>query len=750
MNPRSVHPQRRPLPRRRRRANATSCCLTAVLGLVVLSTGSSTHAFCPTGTPLLRRTNPSHSRIVAPIIRPAASSSRRFYAMYEDHDPTAKRHRSLYHVLGISREATMAEIKQAFRQLAKQYHPDAVQSSHNNDNDSQDKDDITRRFQEINQAYQILSDPEARRRYDMETSTVLGSGKVPFSRTSATSGSSAAQPPTTTDEKQDEDGFHEQRPTSTSAEDQGVVDSFKHFGNDRPKQQQPPTHDHTAKVSAQTAAARGQFGSNGFDSNVDLESVFEFFFGNGPESPGYYASSEYTQANQRLEWPYSRMNNNSPFAGPVGTVTPFPHLGNSPFQNQSPAFLDGIEQHHREQEQQRQRLQQSSWKHTHVAATGRHYEPPPPPPSERREWPYNRYTEPPSQSSPRPPSSPWTKTHVAAPGAWTTTTTNPNTASSSWPRATMGNSPRASSSTTSRSAPPVMAGEWATSVPSSSTWPRATVNPNAPPPPSDWPHTHLTQSAPPPPPQRAPEWPRRSYGQTEPSTASSRQRYRATRPTSSAIPQTGDDIRTEIAIDLKTSQQGGDKLVQIQQYQACPTCQGQQEPRGAFPVTCGDCEGTGKIHVPSKTPRTVWQKQQDPPCPICQGQGTLEQIYACTSCQGQGRSLVVRQLKVKIPPHTANQSQLKVVGSGHAGIHGGSAGDLYLKVHLYTTPQEEEDEGYTHHTQEVAFGQEQPAYYEYIPRQDPEFGKHEFLQNNQQVQFSYIDRYLSNNNFRID
>lgn len=63
--------------------------------------------------------------------------------------------RDLYELLGVQRNASDAEIKRAFRKLAQQWHPDV-----NTDPEAQE------RFKEINQAYQVLSDPSRRQRYD--------------------------------------------------------------------------------------------------------------------------------------------------------------------------------------------------------------------------------------------------------------------------------------------------------------------------------------------------------------------------------------------------------------------------------------------------------------------------------------------------------------------------------------------------------------------------------------------------------
>lgn len=61
-----------------------------------------------------------------------------------------------YELLGVSRGATPDELKRAFRRLAAKYHPDA------NAGDSQAEET----FKEINEAYQVLSDPEKRAQYD--------------------------------------------------------------------------------------------------------------------------------------------------------------------------------------------------------------------------------------------------------------------------------------------------------------------------------------------------------------------------------------------------------------------------------------------------------------------------------------------------------------------------------------------------------------------------------------------------------
>ncbi|MCS6772758.1 MAG: J domain-containing protein [Anaerolineae bacterium] len=65
-------------------------------------------------------------------------------------------YKDYYKILGVDRSADQETIKKAFRKLARQYHPDA------NPGDKKAEE----RFKEINEAYEVLSDPEKRKLYD--------------------------------------------------------------------------------------------------------------------------------------------------------------------------------------------------------------------------------------------------------------------------------------------------------------------------------------------------------------------------------------------------------------------------------------------------------------------------------------------------------------------------------------------------------------------------------------------------------
>lgn len=64
-------------------------------------------------------------------------------------------YKDYYEILGVKREATAAEIKSAYRKLARKFHPDVNKTK-----------EAEQKFKDINEAYEVLSDKEKRSRYD--------------------------------------------------------------------------------------------------------------------------------------------------------------------------------------------------------------------------------------------------------------------------------------------------------------------------------------------------------------------------------------------------------------------------------------------------------------------------------------------------------------------------------------------------------------------------------------------------------
>jgi curved DNA-binding protein len=67
----------------------------------------------------------------------------------------AVKFRDYYEVLGVPRTATQEEIQRSYRKLARKFHPDVSKAK-----------DAEEKFKEINEAYEVLKDPEKRQKYN--------------------------------------------------------------------------------------------------------------------------------------------------------------------------------------------------------------------------------------------------------------------------------------------------------------------------------------------------------------------------------------------------------------------------------------------------------------------------------------------------------------------------------------------------------------------------------------------------------
>ena len=95
--------------------------------------------------------------------------------------------------------------------------------------------------------------------------------------------------------------------------------------------------------------------------------------------------------------------------------------------------------------------------------------------------------------------------------------------------------------------------------------------------------------------------------------------------------------------------------------------------------SCERCGGSGVLQVVARSP--FGQVMRSAACDACHGEGRIPE-HPCAECDGRGRVVGPRQLDVDVPAGIADGQRIRLPGSGHAGEHGGPAGDLYVQVHV--------------------------------------------------------------------
>jgi len=139
--------------------------------------------------------------------------------------------------------------------------------------------------------------------------------------------------------------------------------------------------------------------------------------------------------------------------------------------------------------------------------------------------------------------------------------------------------------------------------------------------------------------------------------------------------QAGADLRFDIEIDFEEAAFGSEREVTLPISSQCETCSGSGAAPGSKRETCRQCGGHGAVI----SGNGFFQVRQT--CPVCGGEGTMIR-NPCTTCGGSGRVKSHKRITLKIPKGVETGSRLRIAGKGEGGLRGGSAGDLYVVMHV--------------------------------------------------------------------
>jgi molecular chaperone DnaJ len=143
--------------------------------------------------------------------------------------------------------------------------------------------------------------------------------------------------------------------------------------------------------------------------------------------------------------------------------------------------------------------------------------------------------------------------------------------------------------------------------------------------------------------------------------------------------QRGADLREDITIEFEEAVFGAEKKISYRKHELCEACKGSGSATSKAAATCRTCGGRGQVRYQQgffSIART---------CPACQGAGSVISD-PCTKCRGEGRVIQQKTIDAKIPAGVEDGTRIRFSGVGEAGMHGGSAGDLYVVLRVKEHP----------------------------------------------------------------
>jgi len=147
--------------------------------------------------------------------------------------------------------------------------------------------------------------------------------------------------------------------------------------------------------------------------------------------------------------------------------------------------------------------------------------------------------------------------------------------------------------------------------------------------------------------------------------------------TTRQAPKRGADLQYRITITFEEAAFGCEKELEISRAENCSMCHGTACKPGTQSERCPNCNGTGQVR---RVQQSIFgQFTSINTCSQCHGEGMVV-TEPCPQCRGTGRENLKRIIPVQIPPGVDDGSRMRLGREGHAGMRGGSPGDLYITI----------------------------------------------------------------------
>jgi len=142
-------------------------------------------------------------------------------------------------------------------------------------------------------------------------------------------------------------------------------------------------------------------------------------------------------------------------------------------------------------------------------------------------------------------------------------------------------------------------------------------------------------------------------------------------------PKRGADLQYRLTIAFDEAAFGCEEEIEISRTENCSVCHGTASKSGSQPERCPNCNGSGQVR---RVQQSIFgQFTSVTTCSRCHGEGRVI-TEPCSQCRGTGRENIERTISVTIPPGVDDGSRMRLRGEGHAGMRGGSPGDLYITI----------------------------------------------------------------------